>query len=211
MPTNDINAAVNFAMQICWDEDVGYSQNTRYLNPNVDCSALVYYSLQAGGFTMPVSSPWDTSNMIGYLRQMGFTEYTYDTNFQLQHGDICVHRETGHGHATFIAENVLAYTANCNNYPFSTMTNYPPTTGIVPLAKVEAVSTRGNTQNGDQPNNLGAHTEVYVHAFEGLSSSYTWYVFRWGGAPGPTPVGDACAIFFRRRKRFNRFNSDRRY
>ena len=57
--SNDINVAINFAMQKCWDENVGYSQTTRYLNPNVDCSALVYYALQAGGFSVP-AFPWYT-------------------------------------------------------------------------------------------------------------------------------------------------------
>lgn len=188
--SNDINEAVNFAMQKCWDESVGYSQTTRYLNPNVDCSALIYYALQAGDFDVP-SSPWYTGNMMSYLRSMGFTEYIYDSSFTLQHGDICVHREgsqeTGRGHACMIAENVTAYTANCRNYPYSTMEGYPDTTGIVSLAKVEAISTRGHPENGDQANNIGAHTEVYVHLFEGLSSSYTWHIFRWGGSPGPTP------------------------
>ena len=182
----DINLAVSIACSICWDETHGYTFGGE-MDPDTDCSGLVWYALHNAGFDVG-SSRWDTSTMMQTLRAYGnFTEFRYTSGFQLAHGDICVHRETGHGHACMIGENVLAYTANVNNYSQITMSGYPDTTGIVPLAKIEAYSPRGHAEAGDQANDMGAHCEVFVHAFEGLTSRYDWRVFRWGG--GPTPPG----------------------
>lgn len=181
MPTNDINAAVQYAVNICNDETHGY-QTGGTLNPDTDCSGLVYYSLQAGGFAVP-SYRWDTSFMMGSLRDMGFTEYVFNpghySEYVPQHGDICVHRESDHGHALFYAENVLGY-----------VDKYTPTKQIVPYARVEALSTHGHPEAGDQANEYGVHDEVWVNQNNPLYSSYVWHVFRWGGAPGPTPTGD---------------------
>jgi hypothetical protein len=188
----DILGAVNTAMSICWDETHGYHLGGN-MDPDTDCSGLVWYALHNNGFDVG-SSRWDTSTMMQILRDYGnFTEYRYTPSFTLKHGDICVHRETGHGHACMIAENVLAYTSDVRHYPASDMSGYPDTIGTVALAKVEAYSPRSHPESGDQANDMGAHTEVFVHLFEGLSSSYNWRVFRWNG--GPTPPGQRLPIW----------------
>ena len=183
----DINGAILSAMAYCWDETHGYTLGGN-MNPDTDCSGLVWQALHDNGFDVG-SYRWNTGTMINILRAYGgFEEHIYNSSFQLQHGDICVHREeeVEHGHACMIAQNVLAYTANVWNYS-GNMANYPDTTGVVNLAKIEAYSNRGHPANGDQANNAGAHCEVFVHSFEGLSSSYQWRIFRWTGSPSPTP------------------------
>lgn len=210
---SDINAAVQFALDKCWDETVGYSQTTRYLNPNVDCSSLVYYALQAGGFSVP-SNVWYTGNMMGYLRNMGFTEYRYTSGFQLQHGDICVHREgtpdQGHGHAAIFASSVRCYRDNPSNYSYSTMEDYPNII-VYEDALLEAVSQRGHPEDGDQANNMGAHTEVFSHKFYSLSSSYQWYIYRWGGTPQPGKPLPIWQMFQMRKMQDENNNIKRRF
>ena len=61
--SNNIQDAIDFAVQICNDETHGYSNGSvrgRTLNPDTDCSGLIYYALQAGGFDVP-SSIWYTT------------------------------------------------------------------------------------------------------------------------------------------------------
>ena len=186
MPTGneDINGAVAWAVNICNDETHGYRTGGT-LNPDIDCSGLIYYALLNNGFDVP-SSRWDTSTMMSYLRSMGFTEYIYygnDPSYVPQHGDICVHREgtpdDGHGHALFYGENVYGY-----------VDSHTPTKQLIPYARIEALSTHGHPEAGDQANSYGVHNEVWAVQMSPLYSTYTWHVFRWGGSPGPTPVVD---------------------
>lgn len=190
MPTNDINAAINFAVNICNNEQHGYSNGltrSRLLDPDTDCSGLVYYSLQAGGFAVP-DDIWYTGDMMGHLRTMGFTEYLYDkphfNDYVPQHGDICVHREgtpsDGRGHAMFYAENVLGFADK-----------YTPTRSTLPKAIVEALHDYNGQPGDSQFNGTGAYNELWAHTWNGLYGSYVWHVFRWGGTPpppGPHPV-----------------------
>ena len=118
--SNDINAAVAYAVDICNNEIHGYSNGTvrsRELDPDTDCSGLMYYALRDGGQFDNIGSLWYTGNMMVRLRQMGFTEYTFSyghySDYIPVHGDICVHREYDpeelreRGHAMMYAENVL--------------------------------------------------------------------------------------------------------
>ena len=191
MSNEDINLAVQFAVDVCNDETHGYNSayNKRLLNPDVDCSALVYFSLQAGGFSVP-SSAWSTANMMTYLRNMGFTEYIYSpsnySQYVPQHGDILVHREgtpqDGHGHAMFYAENVMGFP-----------TKYDSTRSTIAQARVEAVKDY-NGDPGDSQSVGAAYDEVWVHNWgSGLYGGYTWHIFRWGGVP-PTPPGPGSRI-----------------
>lgn len=191
--SNDINQAIQFAVDICNDETHGYSNGSarsRNLDPDTDCSGLVYYSLRAGGFSVP-SSVWYTGNMMTYLRNMGFTEYIYSpsnySQYVPQHGDICVHREgtpdDGHGHAMFYAENVLGFPTNTDS-----------TRSTIAQARVEAVKDYNGQPGDSRYNGTGAYREVWVHNWgSGLYGGYTWHIFRWGGVP-PTPPGPGSRI-----------------
>lgn len=192
--SNDINASVQFAVDICNDETHGYVRGGT-LNPGIDCSGLVYYALQDGGFSVPASR-WNTGNMMGYLRNMGFTEYTYNpghyTEYIPVHGDIWVHSEgtaeNPDGHAIIYGENVWGYLSSTN-----------PTKQNVSQARIEAVSNRGRPGTDDSANDSGVHNEVWVHYGTGLYTptgkpNAIWHVFRWGGVP-PTPTGNPIPIW----------------
>lgn len=189
--SNSIADAVQFAVNICNDETHGYSNGSvrsRALDPDTDCSGLIYFSLQAGGFSVPASI-WYTGNMMDYLRSMGFTEYVYRPSTYNQyipvHGDICVHREgtpdDGHGHAMMYAEEVEGFYDRTES-----------SRTLLARARVEAVSDYNNAPGDSRYNGTGAYREVWAHDWgSGLYGSYTWHVFRWGGEPPtPTPTGE---------------------
>lgn len=201
--SNDINLAVQFAVDICNNESHGYNKNpgSRELNPDTDCSGLVYYSLQAGGFSVP-SSVWYTGNMMGYLRNMGFVEYIFSpsqySQYTPQHGDICVHREEqqNRGHALFYAENVLGFP-----------TKYSSSRSTIARARVEAVKDNNGSPGDSQSVSGGAYDEVWVHNWDGLYGSYTWHVFRWNGSPTPPTPGGNIPLWLMFKMRDNNFNN----
>lgn len=205
MPTGNENllGALIQGLLYCWNESIGYSQTTRELNPNVDCSSFVWYCLHNNGFDVG-PSPFDTTSEYGWLVHAGFTPYVWGVDINTpQHGDIFMYDEGGgdFGHTFFYAENVYCYTDP---------TGRTATKGVVQHAKIEASSSRKRgyqypndpdtqpgdvnnpDQDGDYPRNgVGAYWEVWAHAYAGndpTTGSHTWYVFRWGGTPpGPIP------------------------
>ena len=79
----DLNAAIDQAMAICWDEGYGYRLGGMALShaDGVDCSGLVGRVLHDNGFGYP-SYHVGTINMGPYLIASGFTEYNYSSNFK---------------------------------------------------------------------------------------------------------------------------------
>ena len=184
-PTGQENmaGALLTAQGICWNESHGYAFRDGvdgYLNPDVDCSYFVGYCLQQNGFD--VSPSWYTGSMITDLANYtGFDHYIYSSGFQPMNGDIFVYDDgqtpISNGHTFFVAENIAGYTDP---------TGDSPNIGTLALARVEASSSRGNTQHGDQPKNgTGACWEVWVHPWSTTQpTTETWHVFRWiGGTP----------------------------
>lgn len=164
--------AIDYGINICFDERYGYRYSGHAANPNdgVDCGGLVFHCLNRAGFPgIPDTSP-GVRNMGPYLIRAGFTELPYDRNtFIPQDGDIfcCFHpdnpddpADNAHGHTFFYAENIRAYTdpnANSNNI------------GNVAHAKVEASQTHGHKAPGDhRKNGTGAYYEVWAHAYNQL-------------------------------------------
>lgn len=82
---------VVWMISLAGDDSHGYSQITRKMNPNVDCSSFVYYGLLNGsGFSskeLGGNYPFTTRNMIGILKKLGFEVYDYKEE-QLLRGDI---------------------------------------------------------------------------------------------------------------------------
>ena len=80
---------VNWMIAIAADDNYGYSQNTRYMNPNVDCSSFVYYALLNNGYTKEQLGAYafTTGSMKSILSNLGFKELPFDKN-SLQVGDI---------------------------------------------------------------------------------------------------------------------------
>ena len=165
----DLNAAIDQAMEICWDEGYGYRLGGMALShaDGVDCSGLVGRVLHDNGFNYP-SYHVGTINMGPALISAGFTEYQYTSGFQMQSGDIVVmnHLDLTGGHTFFYVEDIRAYTD-----PGADSANI----GIVHNAKVEASSTRGHTAQGDhRKNGNGAYWEVWCHAYSVLINGYDW-------------------------------------
>lgn len=165
----DLNAAIDQAMEICWDEGYGYRLGGMALShaDGVDCSGLVGRVLHDNGFNYP-SYHVGTINMGPALISAGFTEHNYTSNFAMQSGDIVVmnHMDMTGGHTFFYVEDIRAYTD-----PGADSANI----GIVHKAKVEASSTRGHTAAGDhRKNGNGAYWEVWCHAYSVLINGYDW-------------------------------------
>ena len=165
----DLNAAIDQAMEICWDEGYGYNLGGMAQShaAGVDCSGLIGRVLHDNGFNYP-SYHVGTINMGPALIAAGFTEYNYTSSFQMQSGDIVVmnHLDMSGGHTFFYVEDIRAYTD-----PSADSANI----GIVHRAKVEASSTRGHTAAGDhKKNGNGAYWEVWCHAYSVLINGYDW-------------------------------------
>lgn len=165
----DLNAAIDQAMAICWDEGFGYNLGGMAQShaAGVDCSGLIGRVLHDNGFNYP-SYHIGTINMGPALIAAGFTEYNYTSSFQMQSGDIVVmnHLDMTGGHTFFYVEDIRAYTD-----PSADSANI----GIVHRAKVEASSTRGHTAAGDhRKNGNGAYWEVWCHAYSVLINGYDW-------------------------------------
>lgn len=198
-----IHSAVAVAVQYCFDETIGYHLGGTF-NPDTDCSGFIWQCLHDCAFNVG-SSRFDTTNMGNVLRSAGFTEYRYTPSFVPQHGDIFMYDEGGgvRGHAFFYAENVQGYVNGYQDWD-----HCDGTVGLCARAKVEASSSRGvyypGTETpipGDQDNGLGAHTEVWSHTYSSLiSGNHVWYVYRYGGAPQPTPTLDATILLATKRK-----------
>lgn len=213
MPTptgnENLGAAITLGESICWDETHGYNRypGTRELNPDTDCSYFVGYCLANSGFN--VNPNWYTGSMITDLQNYpGFTEHIYDPTmgFTFQHGDICVYDEDGGaaGHTFFIGENLYGYTGT---YWRTATSNR----AVLPICKVEAAGTHNHSEQGDQDNGYGAHTEVWVHAYSG-SPVYqvdngqglhwpVWHIFRWMQAPPPPMMHELIISRFIRKRR----------
>ena len=167
----DLNAAINQAMSICWDESIGYNLGGMAYSPvdGVDCSGLVGRVLHDNGFNYP-SYHVGTINMQSALTTAGFQiTMINDLNVLdqiIRPGDIVVmnHLDLTGGHTFFYMENIQAYT----DY-----NAYSDNVGNVARAKVEASSTRGHTAVGDhRRDGTGAYWEVWCHAYYELVSGY---------------------------------------
>ena len=180
-----INDVIVTAINYAFDETIGYTKGGNF-NPDTDCSGFVWQCLYDNGFNVG-GSRFDTSNMGSVLENAGFTKYTYSSGFVLQHGDILMWDEYDpilqqhNGHTFFYGENCYGYVSN--DY-----TNGDGTTGTNAQARIEASSNRGRPAPGDQDNGQGMHPEVWSHPWSfNYSDGHTWYVYRYGGAPQPTP------------------------
>lgn len=197
MPSGNLTAAINEAIRMCWDETIGYTFGGDG-NPDsngYDCSAFVIRSLYRAGFNVP-SSRMGTAYMGPYLVTAGFTELSYSSGMQLQSGDIFVINDGSYGHTFFYVENINGYTDSSGR---------SASIGHLNKCKVEASSSRTSgysyangdpgtipgdvnnpVGNGDHPRNgVGAHWEVWVHAYSSLTNGHpdsTVKVYRW-----PTP------------------------
>lgn len=175
---------VNRAMAYCWDERHGYTMGGMGY-PDFDCSGFVGRCLYEAGFNYP-SYHVGTMNMKSSLLTAGFTilhpSSLNHMNNIISPGDIVVmnHLDWTGGHTFIYMEDVTAYTDYNADYD---------TTGIVHRVKIEASSSRGNSNPGDsRKNGTGAYWEVWVHAYWALVTGYSFtdpndeiYIAHWPG------------------------------
>lgn len=194
MPNGNINAALEEAQRMAWDESIGYTFGGDG-NPDrngYDCSAFVIRCLYRAGFNVPAQRV-GTLYMGSYLRAAGFSELQYHTGMTMQSGDIVVINDGNYGHTYFYTENILAYTEIADGY------NCHATKSIVPYAKVEASSSWGHPEAGDQANQYGCHPEVWCHRLNpqyinnGHSDS-TVKIYRWSTPYDPTIEGKYAVL-----------------
>lgn len=192
MPNGNLTAAINEAIRMCWDETIGYTFGGDG-NPDsngYDCSAFVIRSLYRAGFAVPSTRVGTGVMGQQVLVPAGFTELSFSTGMQMQSGDIVVINDGSYGHTYFYVENVYGY----SDYPQGSSPDYASNVTLtfdnLPYAKVEAYSSLGRPQAGDNPNSHGAHCEVWVHR---LNTNYinnghpdsTVKVYRWSSPYDP--------------------------
>ena len=165
---------INRAMAYTWDQSHGYEIGGMGY-PDFDCSGFIGRCLYEAGFNYP-SSHVGTMNMddnpmssMNTLGAAGFNLiHVTDLNNipQLQHGDIFVLNSYNpdwsgrYGHTFIYCENIAAYTDPAA---------YSDAVSVVSRAKVEASSSRGNSNPGDsRRDGTGAYWEVWSHAYSTL-------------------------------------------
>ncbi len=99
--SSKIDQYLSKAMEYANDDKIGWDSSKRDLNPNVDCSSFVYYSLLNSGVIQAESSAFDTTGMGKVLVKNGFEEYDYNES-ELQRGDIIVDPRAGNDGHTVI-------------------------------------------------------------------------------------------------------------
>lgn len=91
-----IQKAMDWAIAVAADDTHGYSQNTRYGNPNYDCSSLVIAAYEAAGIPVQEAGAGYTGNMRSSFTQVGFQWLPGNPNVaDLQPGDVLL-RENDH-------------------------------------------------------------------------------------------------------------------
>lgn len=84
-----IQKAMEWAIAVAADDSHGYSQDTRYGNPNYDCSSLVISAYEAAGIPVEEAGAGYTGNMRSAFTQVGFEWIPGDPDMNsLQPGDV---------------------------------------------------------------------------------------------------------------------------
>ena len=84
-----VQGAIDWALAIAADDSHGYSQKTRWGNPNYDCSSLVISAFESAGIPVKEAGAGYTGNMRSAFTRMGFEWIPGNPNVNdLQPGDI---------------------------------------------------------------------------------------------------------------------------
>ena len=96
--SSTINSAIDWAVGIANDNSHGYSQNTRWGNPNYDCSSLVISAYENAGIKVKEAGASYTGNMKKAFQKAGFEWIPGDpkkTGLELKPGDVLL-KENNH-------------------------------------------------------------------------------------------------------------------
>lgn len=159
-----IDEAVNYMTKVAKDSKHGYSQSSRWGNPNTwsdyDCSSLVISAYQAAGVPVKDKGATYTGNMYNVFISCGFKDVTNKVNLStgsgLQKGDVLLNHTDHTAMMTSSTQLTEAsidekggimggqvgdqtgreiYTHNYYNYPWNAVLRYPEATPK-PTAKV---------------------------------------------------------------------------
>lgn len=102
-------AAVEWAVKTANDQSHGYSQSSRWGNPDYDCSSFAISAYRNAGVPIDINRVNYTGNMSGLLNY-GFSDVTKKVNLAtgngLQPGDIIYYHKSGNiGHAAIYIGN----------------------------------------------------------------------------------------------------------
>ncbi len=87
--SGSVQNAIDWALAIAADDSHGYSQQTRWGNPNYDCSSLVISAYDAAGFGVKDAGATYTGDMRSAFTSMGFEWIPGNPDVEsLQPGDI---------------------------------------------------------------------------------------------------------------------------
>ena len=90
-----IQAAMDWAIAVAADDSHGYSQDTRYGNPNYDCSSLVISAWDAAGVPVKDAGAGYTGNMRSAFTSVGFEWIPGNPNVEdLQPGDVLLNENS---------------------------------------------------------------------------------------------------------------------
>lgn len=107
-PNADVEAAVQWMIQIANDDRHGYSQSTRW-GPSYDCSSFVYEAFRLAGFNLPFHSGY-TGTMHTDFGNAGFTWHPGEPSASSLHrGDIMWNN---HHTEVYAGDNMLVGAAN---------------------------------------------------------------------------------------------------
>lgn len=89
-----VQSAIDWAMAVAADDSHGYSQQTRWGNPNYDCSSLVISAYEAAGTSVKDAGATYTGNMRSAFTQSGFEWIPGQPDMStLQPGDVLLDEE----------------------------------------------------------------------------------------------------------------------
>lgn len=154
--------AVDWAVKIANDQSHGYSQSTRWGNPDYDCSSFAISAYRTGaGVPIDINKVNYTGNMSGLLNY-GFKDVTKNVNFNtgsgLQKGDIVYYHKSGNiGHA------------------------------IIYIGNGKIVHARGASYGSTKPGDQGTEIAVATY-YRGSFDRVYRYTGSGSAAPAPTPT-----------------------
>lgn len=90
-----VQSAMEWAIAVAADDTHGYSQKTRYGNPNYDCSSFVISAYEAAGVPVKEAGAGYTGNMRSSFTKVGFEWIPGNPSVEdLQPGDVLLNEST---------------------------------------------------------------------------------------------------------------------
>ena len=106
-----IERAISWALKIAADDSHGYDQDSRWGNPDYDCSSFVISAFEQAGIKLKTAGATYTGDMRGAALKTGFSDVTNSVNLSngegLRRGDILL--DEGHHVALYLGNGQLVH------------------------------------------------------------------------------------------------------